>query len=471
MNYDIVIATLPKTYFDAPLLAPSLLKSVLKEKGFECRVVDWNYDFYKRSKDTEVFDKAEFLSTNDSMFVQWSLFKEIWEMGLNEMTNQWVDELIEYNPKWFGLTLFSDANFHVAYKLLEIIREKAPHIIIVAGSDGVASPLRNPNVGEYLKKKGLLDYYIVGEAENTLVELMKGNVNYPGINGNGFDKTVDISSQPLPDYSDLDMKGYNALWIMGSRGCVNKCAFCESNRYYKGYRLRSPKNISDEMITLKDTYNIHVFNFADNVINANLKHLRELCKLLKGHGFKWYGQTVCNPKMQDEDFKLMHEAGVFHVTLGIESGCERIRKEMGKQYTNDELKYYLHTLAKYNITVRASLIVGWFTESEEDFQETLDFLTYTSKHKIIKKISPGGTLTTGAYRAIGKDIPMYKDYNHLLEWDEHDNWIYKDNSMPVRVKRWVRLRDHCLKLGLITHEIRYAKMNNLHIKYFGVEMP
>jgi radical SAM superfamily enzyme YgiQ (UPF0313 family) len=193
-----------------------------------------------------------------------------------------------------------------------------------------------------------------------------------------------------------------------------------------------------------------------------------LCKLLKGKGIRWYGQTICNPRMKKEDFKLLRESGLYYLCVGVESASERIRIEMGKSFTNKELDHYLFSLKENGISVRVSLIVGWFTETEEEFQETLDFLSYAAKHKIIDKVALGGTLSTGrAHRSIAPWVRMYKDYNHLLEWDEHDNWIYKDNSMGVRIKRWVRLKEHCLKHGFITHEIKYSKMNHLHKLYFG----
>jgi hypothetical protein len=466
MSCDIVIASIPKTSIESPLLAPSLLKSVLKENGFNCKVFDWNYELYDKTKGTELELFLNFNSDDDLSFSDKNEFDIVWNMGVKNIAIDWVKEIEIINPKWFGISLFSNNCIYIAIKILELLREKLPHLKIVAGSDGVRSQKMRPTIGEYLKEKNLIDHYIVGEAENSIVHLLNGDLSFKGIDGNECD-IVDLNTIPIPDYSDLDMDKYSNIWIMGSRGCINRCAFCDANEFYKTFRCRNGIDVANEMTYLNKKYNISFFNFSDNLVNGNLKFFRELCKNLKLNKCGWYGQTICNPKMTEDDFRNAKQSGLRSVTIGIESGVERIRNEMGKTYTNDQLITYLRYLSKYNIEVRASMIIGWFTETEEDFKETLDFLTFCAKEKLLRKVSLGGTLTIGGLTEISPSLPMSKIYNHLISFDKHGKWLYKKNTMKVRLDRWKRMRDHCLSIGFITQQQKYTQMDKLFKMYYG----
>jgi hypothetical protein len=171
--------------------------------------------------------------------------------------------------------------------------------------------------------------------------------------------------------------------------------------------------------------------------------------------------------MVENDFRIAAKVGLKSVTVGIESGVERIRREMNKPYSNEELFTYLRYLAKYDIKVRASMIIGWFTETDEDFNETINFLKVCAEEKLIRKVSLGGTLTIGGLKEISPLLPMRKMFNDKLTFDEHGNWIYKNNTMKIRIKRWLKMRDECLKFGFITHEQKYTKMNKFHKLYYG----
>ena len=185
----------------------------------------------------------------------------------------------------------------------------------------------------------------------------------------------------------------------------------------------------------------------------------------------WTGQTICHPRMTDDDFKLAAEAGLYHFSVGVESGSERIRREMGKYFTDEELYRFLTYASNHGIRVRISLIVGWFTESEEDFQETLDLVTEVAKRGIISKISPGGTLSLGGWKCIPEYVPMYKKYNDLLTYDKYSNWIYKNNTMKVRLDRWFRLRKHIVDVGLEPHLQRVVKMERQYRFYNDGDPP
>ena len=88
---------------------------------------------------------------------------------------------------------------------------------------------------EELYARRIIDAYIKGDGEESLVELLKGNLDYAGINGEQPTQIKNLDTLAFPDYSDYELsfytnkKGLQALPITGSRGCVRNCTFCDVN--------------------------------------------------------------------------------------------------------------------------------------------------------------------------------------------------------------------------------------------------
>ena len=56
---------------------------------------------------------------------------------------------------------------------------------------------------------------------------------------------------------------------------------------------------------------------------------------------------------------------------GVESGSERVRDHMKKQFSNQDLDEFVHEAHKNGVTLQFLMIIGYPTETHEDFLETL----------------------------------------------------------------------------------------------------
>jgi len=149
--------------------------------------------------------------------------------------------------------------------------------------------------------------------------------------------------------------------------------------------------------------------------------------------------------MGEEVYQLMSEAGLKFVSIGVESGSEKVRNDMKKMFDDSAMDFTFRMCAKYNIHMAWLLLVGYPTETEDEFQKTLDMLekyNWINQKGLIKSIALGPTLD------IVPGSPLWNDQEKLgITWDENNHWVYKDNTKEVRIRRWLRLKEKCLELN------------------------
>jgi radical SAM superfamily enzyme YgiQ (UPF0313 family) len=141
--------------------------------------------------------------------------------------------------------------------------------------------------------------------------------------------------------------------------------------------------------------------------------------------------------------------------VGVESGSEKVRYDMKKKFTNDDIDWSVNTLYKYGISQDWLLIVGYPSETEIDFEETKKLLRryahLASSHKIKIGITPTFALLGNSPLSTDKNIS--KEYG--LDHNNHDPlsqkfWTstrYLDNNYPVRSRRWKELIRLAEELG------------------------
>ena len=80
-----------------------------------------------------------------------------------------------------------------------MIRKHLPEVKIIWGGADVGHGKMS-----LIQETGLIDYYITSDAEISLVELLKNNLEAKGINGNPWEQVQDLNSILMPDYDDID---------------------------------------------------------------------------------------------------------------------------------------------------------------------------------------------------------------------------------------------------------------------------
>ncbi|MBF0370645.1 MAG: radical SAM protein [Magnetococcales bacterium] len=278
-------------------------------------------------------------------------------------------------------------NFMAVAQVAAMAKELLPGVTVVVGG-------AHPSMaGEKVLEVGEIDVAVVGEGEETLVELLKALekgaplVDVPGLIFRG-EKGI-VRTPPRPFMADLDilpfpmanarkvLKDYDRYppdafsRVFAARGCPYSCTFCGSrNIWSQKVRFRSAQNVIDEIKMLQGM-GIHYIHFDDDTFGVKISFIRELCNgmIEQCPDLTWSCEIVVG-LIREEVVDLMARSGCKMVMLGIESGNDGMLKKIRKNITMDEAHQAVDLLKSRNIEVQTFFMVGFPDETEETLQDT-----------------------------------------------------------------------------------------------------
>lgn len=418
-NLDFILCSVPRMNMLYPPPAPALLKSILTKNNFTCKTIDFVSNFYYSFKNHPEWVKI------DNWNALPNFHDEKIEKIITAKVEEWAKEIVSYQCAWVGISIFSYESHKIGKLLVEKIKIENSEQKIFLGGAGITN-VSEP-YAEKLLEQGLINAYITGEGEESIIQLGKNNLNYPGINNKNFVKVNKevLDKLPTPDYSDynlslygkenlgvyndlknqsqLNVENQNTLPITGSKGCVRKCSYCDVPFLWPKFTHRGGFEVANEIIEKSIKHGVRKFHFTDSLVNGSMKEFRIMCEILakyntdKNANIVWTGQFIFRPNQQHtkEDWNLVARSGASVLEVGLESGSDDIRFQMGKKFTNDDIEYELSNCQKHKITTFPLFIVGYPTETEKHFNEYKEFFNrfHPFAHdKTILSLELGGTL-------------------------------------------------------------------------------
>ena len=372
-----LICNVPPMDFTKPPLSGAILCAVCEKIGHTVTAIDLQVELNKHLKINNLS-----IDLLDDVFYNFTHnFTDQQEYNLDEFINLQVEQITKQNYDYILIGLFSYLGQKFTTKFLSELRNKTTTKIIIGGPGVTSSSYveSNNNYGQNLKDLNLIDCYITGEAEDALpmyFSLGEG----PGINNRNFKQLNELDQYSFPNYSYYNFTDYSSdleLAIIGSRGCVRSCTFCDVVKTSPKYRYRSGNNIANEIIQHYEKHGITKFYFTDSLVNGSEKSFNDMCNSLGNYKFdepiSWSGQYIFRSQKSTskEHFDLLKISGCSTLFAGIETGSDRIRYEIGKKFTNDDIEFYLENFSKIDVKVLFLFFSGYISETQEDHSETL----------------------------------------------------------------------------------------------------
>ncbi len=179
-------------------------------------------------------------------------------------------------------------------------------------------------------------------------------------------------------YMDAVDIGKRGTTMIVSRGCPFSCSYCQptlTDMFGSKLRMRSPGDVVQEILALKQRYNIAGVFFHDDTLTADRLWLSEFCRMLLEE--KTPVLWGCNSRVDTVDegvLKNMYAAGLRTIHFGIESGSQRILDEIfHKKITLDESRSAVSLARTTGIRVMGFFMLGAPTETAAEINQTISF--------------------------------------------------------------------------------------------------
>ncbi len=296
-------------------------------------------------------------------------------------------DLKEFNPDYLVVNIATPTLEH-DLDAVKKAKEICPNVVTIA--KGAAFLTLADRI---IKEHNELDFGILGEAENTLKEILEGKPKAEILGlyykENGEVKFTgnrpfieDLDSLPFPARHLVDNNIYRRpdnnkvqATIKVSRGCPFHCFFCLATPVSGAkVRRRSPENIVAEIKECVEKYNIKNFLFWSDIFNIDKDWTMKLCQAIIDSGLKitWSANTradTADLEMAD----MMYKSGCRLVSIGVESGSQYMLEKMGKKITLNDVRRTVKVFKKAKIRIYNYFVIGLPWETEETVEETIKF--------------------------------------------------------------------------------------------------
>ena len=287
----------------------------------------------------------------------------------------------EFEPDIVGLSMMS-FGYPRNYQLLEKIKQWFPNIKTVVGGPHMI-------MGEkVLQECSIIDFGVVGEGEETIVELCGGESPVSAIKGLVYRETIgeviyagnrpfiaDYDANGFPTFAEFEMEKYDnrIMHVATSRGCPYKCIYCSAGG--TKIRLRRAVSVADEF-EYWYARGYRNFRIVDDNFTFRAKRVFEICDEFENRGLTGLKIVCANgvraDKVTREMLRRMRGVGFTLLSFGVEGGSDRILKRLKKGETIDAIKRAINDACELGYMVSLFFLVGSPGETEADVRQSVN---------------------------------------------------------------------------------------------------
>lgn len=313
-----------------PMLGPLILGTILQEKGYDVKV----YKEALREPDYENLD-------------------------------------CEY------LCLYSMTSTHNRLlKIAQKYKHNNPSGKVIAGGPHVTF-LPEKTLKIKYNGKYLVDYVVMGEAEEVIVDVVENKYNGRLIDGN---KVKNLDSQPTINFSLLQGLKNKIDWfpVATSRGCPYGCSFCSVAKMFgRNQRYRSADLVINDILEAESKYDFNKLFFYDDNLFSSHKKGKNLLHKIADRGIKksLFIQSRINIFSDNELLNLLGKISGNDTTLffGLESLNDKTLKVYNKKQSLKNIRSSVKKVKDYGFKIMGAFIFGSDEDDKDTIKRTCDF--------------------------------------------------------------------------------------------------
>lgn len=315
---------------------------------------------------------------------------DAWAEGLD--IKKTVSHIISIDPDYTGITAMSP-RWHEVKKMVEQLRALGyKKKIILGGPHPSALPEQT------LKELPVVDYIVIGEGEETLLELVRAlddKSDVSKIRGIAYldENKVFKLNDPRPNILEINnlaeparhlfpVEKYKThppygrknpyMNMITSRGCPFSCNYCSKSVFGKTYRALNPKRVADEIEGLIEKYFVREIHFYDDDFTLDMKRAEKICDeiILRDLKVIWSCTTRVD-LINKELLSKMKKAGCWMIAYGVESGSQKIINSINKGVNLNQIKETFLLTRNAGIKTLGYFMMGFPGETLDDIIETI----------------------------------------------------------------------------------------------------
>ncbi len=400
-----------------------------------------------------------------------------------------IKELIkDYKPNVVGFSLFINFISDV-YDFVKELKKLFRDVIFIAGGP-------HPSAMPEEAIRNGFDFVVVGEGEETIVELVKMIENstntFEKVKGIAFldkyyNKIVitsprplikDLDSLPFPERDLFPIENYTGFkdpnsdpyfWIISSsRGCPFDCLYCmNADVFGRGYRFRSAENVFQEIKELYTKFNARYIYFIDDEFMMKKERLYRLAALLVENNLNIGWTALARITNIDTEFiNRMVSVGLKEIVFGVESGDLVTLEKINKRMTLEHIKQGIEYTIKSRIpTFGINNMIGFPWETRKNILNT-----YRLNKSIPDDIPVSHSFWIPIpYPRTGLYNRYHERYGFTNWWLDKKNFIpeYDEDNYQPFFKRHMFFLDHS---QLRNNFYKYDLLHRLFIKKIFIKV-
>ncbi len=326
----------------------------------------------------------------------------LFDAMLAESTAEWEAMLDSVRPD--AAVIFED-NFNYLSKMCLLnMRDAAFEMLAAARSRGCRTAVcgsdATDNVTAFLAAGA--DVVIRGEGDATLLELLEkwqGDDRIDDVAGistgdgdGGLVETPDrrnmkgLDDLPFPARDLIDMERYRDVWterhghfsvnLVTTRGCPYHCNWCAKPIWGQRYNARSPRDVVDEIVELKQRYQPDHLWFADDIVGLKPGWIREFADLMIENDVVTPFNALSRPDLmvKGDTAEQFGRAGAEFVWIGAESGSQAVLDAMEKGTTVGQIVEAADRVHAAGYKIAFFIQFGYPGEQLAQIEETLQLI-------------------------------------------------------------------------------------------------
>jgi anaerobic magnesium-protoporphyrin IX monomethyl ester cyclase len=374
-------------------MGPALLSALLRDRGHEVELFDTTfmslgYDGISQVRTRiKIFKPVDFSSHDVAK-------KKV------DLDAEFTRKLEDFRPDAVAFSVLSD-EVPIALQLSGMVKDWNERVPVLWGNKAATM------APERILGHRSVDYVCIGEGVQFMpefIECLASNADPRGIANLAYrDETGSIRRNPLkPFYEELDalpyfdwsifdprqfLKPYDGkVYIGGDHmiywGCANDCTYCINHAYRRLYgsgagrfiRRYGVDRIVQELAYLVERWGVNFFKFHDEDFCLKpLSYFRELARKYEERVAVPFTAMANARNITEEKVKLLKQMHCASISIGIETGNERLRREVLKRReSKEDIVKAVRMLNDAGIRTSAFNMLGIPFETRETVMETIE---------------------------------------------------------------------------------------------------